>query len=134
MAHPLHGAYSHVTLTVTDVAASADWYERTLGLDRVLDSEGPTWRRTILASESGLRIGLTAHHTTGDDDPFDETRVGLDHVSLACADAAEVAAWAAHFDELGVARGEVVDAGYATVMVVRDPDGIPIEFFAASAT
>ena len=123
-----------MTLTVTDLVASADWYERVLGLDRVLDSEGPTWRRTILASASGLRIGLTAHRTTAARDQFDEARVGLDHVAIACVDPNDVTAWADHFDELGVPRGDVVDAGYATVMVVRDPDGIPIEFFAPAVT
>jgi glyoxylase I family protein len=126
--------YSHVTITVTDVAASAAWYSRALALDHVLDSEGPTWRRTVLASPSGFRIGLTTHTATAGADRFDETRVGLDHVAVACADAAEVAAWAEHFDDLGIVRGDVVDAGYATVLVVRDPDGIPIEFFAATAT
>ena len=134
MTRRLQGGYAHVTLTVTNVSASADWYERVLGLERVLESDGPTWRRAILASASGLRIGLTAHTSTDASDRFDETRVGLDHVSVACVDAADVAAWADHCDGLGVARGAITDAGYATVLVVRDPDGIPIEFFAPAAT
>ena len=125
------GGFSHVTLTVTDLDASVAWYTRALGLESVNESTGPSWRRVIMQAPSGLRVGLTRHGSGSDDDQFSELRVGLDHVSIACADAPEVAAWAAHFDALDVAHGEVVDTGYATVLTARDPDGIPIEFFAA---
>ena len=134
MARQPQGGYAHVTITVTDLGASATWYQRALGLAPVAENTGPTWRRTVLAGPSGFRLGLTNHMTTGDSDHFDETRVGLDHLSVACVDAAEVAEWAEHFDDLNIVRGDVVAAGYATVLVVRDPDGIPIEFFAPVAT
>ena len=64
---------------------------------------------------------------------FDERRVGLDHLSIACGDRAEVEAWERHLDELGVEHGELVDAGYGHVLTSRDPDGIPVEFFAPVA-
>lgn len=125
--------YSHVTITVTDVDASRAWYERVLGLEVVAERTAESWHRVVLASPSGFRLGLTTHTATALDDRFDETRVGLDHLSIACADAAEVAAWAEHFEDVDVVHGEVVDAGYATVLVARDPDGIPVEFFAPAA-
>lgn len=121
--------YSHVTLSVTDLDASVEFYERVLGLERAGERSGPTWRRVVLRS-GGLLLGLTTHVGDRPSDRFDERRVGLDHLSIACADASEIGAWAGHLDELLVPRGEIVEAGYATVLVVRDPDGIPIEFFA----
>ena len=42
-------------------------------------------------------------------------------------------AWERHLDELGVEHGELVDAGYGHVLTSRDPDGIPVEFFAPVA-
>lgn len=127
------GGYSHVTLTVTDLAASGAWYQRALGLEVSAERTTPSWRRVVLRASSGLAIGLTAHNATPAGDRFDEQRVGMDHLSIACADAAEVSEWAEHFDKLGIEHGDVVDAGYANVLVVRDPDGIPLEFFAANA-
>jgi len=124
--------FHHVTLTVTDLPRSIDWYERVLGMTKVADREGPTWKRALMRSEGGLVIGLTAHEGTGSD-RFDERRVGLDHLSIACEDRDEVEAWERHLIELGVEHGDLVDAGYGRVLTSRDPDGIPVEFFAPVA-
>jgi catechol-2,3-dioxygenase len=85
-----------------------------------------------MRSEGGLVISLTAHEGTPGG-RFDERRVGLDHLSIACEDRAEVEAWERHLNELGVEHGELVDAGYGHVLTSRDPDGIPVEFFAPAA-
>jgi len=124
--------FHHVTLTVTDLGRSIDWYERVLGMTKVADREGPTWNRALMRSEGGLVIGLTAHEGTGGD-RFDERRVGLDHLSIACEGRDEVEAWERHLTELGVEHGDLVDAGYGHVLTSRDPDGIPVEFFAPVA-
>ena len=124
--------FHHLTLSVTDLPRSVDWYERVLGMSKTADREGPTWIRALLRSEGGLVIGLTAHEGTPGG-RFDERRVGLDHLSIACADRAEVEAWERHLDELGVEHGALVDAGYGHVLTSRDPDGIPVEFFAPAA-
>jgi glyoxylase I family protein len=121
--------FHHITLSVTDLARSVDWYERVLGMSKVADREGPTWTRALMRSEGGLVISLTAHQDTPAEH-FDERRVGLDHLSIACQDRDEVEAWAQHLTELGVEHGELVDAGYGYVLTSRDPDGIPVEFFA----
>jgi glyoxylase I family protein len=124
--------FHHVTLTVTDLSRSIDWYERVLGMTKVADREGPTWKRALMRSEGGLVISLTAHDGTGGD-RFDERRVGLDHLSIACESRDEVEAWERHLNELGVEHGDLVDAGYGHVLTSRDPDGIPVEFFASPA-
>lgn len=126
---PTPNAVSHVTVTVTDLERSAAWYAAALGMRRVRDMAGPTWKRTLMLGD-GVMIGLQAHEATAAADRFDETRVGLDHLSLACADRAEVERWLAHLDSKGVAHSGI-SGEPASVATVRDPDGIAIEFFAA---
>ncbi|TAM86273.1 MAG: VOC family protein [Jatrophihabitans sp.] len=130
---PTARALSHVTLTVTDLEASVAWYGRALGLARGPDMSGPGWRRTLMLGPSGLVIGLQAHERTAASDRFDEARVGLDHLSIACVDRAEVQDWLTGLDELGVAHS-AVSAEPANVATCRDPDGIAIEFFAPRTT
>ncbi|MDN5797662.1 MAG: VOC family protein [Intrasporangium sp.] len=126
---PTIDAFSHVTLTVTDVETSVAWYERSLGMRRGPDMTGPGWRRTLMLAGPGVVLGLQAHERTPEGDRFDETRVGLDHVSIACTDRAEVQAWLVRLDDAGVPHS-TISAEPANVATCRDPDGIPIEFFA----
>jgi len=119
----------HVTLTVTDLDTSVAWYERVLGLEKAAVRTGPGWVRALLKNRHGLVIGLTVHEAGDPSDRFDERRVGLDHLSIACADAAEVEAWRERLEDLGVVHGGVGEVPYGHVLVARDPDGIAVEFF-----
>ena len=123
-------AVHHVTISVTDAFASSDWYQRLLGPAEIIHREGPDWVRVRMQWPSGLVIGATEHAGTDADDSFDHTRVGLDHVGLACADEAEVRAWEARLTELGMTHGPVEDVPYGWAVTARDPDGIAVEFFA----
>ncbi|MDP1876852.1 MAG: VOC family protein [Actinomycetota bacterium] len=118
----------HVTLTVTDAARSADWYQSLLGPASVVERRGETWHRLRMQWPSGLVIGVTQHQSVA---PmrFDETRVGLDHIGIACASEDEVAAWVTHMDALGIEHGPLEDVPYGWAVTARDPDAIPIEFF-----
>lgn len=120
----------HLTLTVTDAQASAEWYQRLLGPATVIHRQGPGWSRVRMQWPSGLVIGVTQHDSSSPDDAFDHTRVGLDHVGLACAGEAEVRAWAERIDGLGIDHGPVEDVPYGWAVTARDPDGIAVEFFA----
>ncbi len=42
----------------------------------------------------------------------------------------ELETWQTHLDDLGVAHGGIVDAGYGSGLSFRDPDNLPLEFFA----
>lgn len=64
-------------------------------------------------------------------DVFNERRPGLDHLAFACADRGELEQWQSRLDELGIAHGGIVDAGYGSGLSFRDPDNIALEFFAA---
>ena len=120
----------HVTISVTDAEASAEWYQRLLGPAQIIRREGPDWVRVRMQWPSGLVIGATQHEGTDDDDRFDHSRVGLDHLGLACADEDEVRGWVDLIDDLGIERGPFEDVAYGWAVTTRDPDGLPIEFFA----
>lgn len=121
----------HLTLTVTDVDRSADWYQALLGTATVVRRTAPDWDRVRMQWASGLVIGVTAHQGSPDGDTFSPVRIGLDHVGLVCRDAVEVRAWAARLDEIGAARGPVEEVAYGWAVTGRDPDNIPVEFFAS---
>src|SRR5829696_5801463 len=75
-------------------------------------------------------FGLHQHKTPAGEGEFSEFRVGLDHVAFGVANRAELEKWARRLDELGIAHGEIKDAGYGSGLSFRDPDGIALEFFA----
>ncbi|MFI6321971.1 VOC family protein [Nonomuraea sp. NPDC050556] len=123
---------THVALTVSDLPVSVAWYRRLLGADPVLDEDTGPFHHVVFALDNGTLLGL---HAFPDPKPgqFDERSPGLDHVAFGCADRAELDKWRQHLDDLGISRGEIVDAHYGSGMAVRDPDGIALEFFAPPA-
>ena len=125
----------HFSPTVSDVEASAAWYARVLGMDRVPvtfphhDDEDGGFAVLMVEPRSGVTIGLH-HHEANLGDGFDERRNGLDHIAFAVADRADLDTWAAWLDEQGVEHSGVRDVTspmpFATV-VFRDPDHIQLE-------
>jgi glyoxylase I family protein len=125
----------HFSATVTDVEASAAWYQRVFGMIRVpvtfphYDCEDTGYAVLLMEPRSGIAIGL---HVNGANagETFDECRTGLDHVSFGVAAHDDLAAWAARLDELGIEHTGVRDvkdpAPFSTV-VFRDPDNIQLE-------
>ena len=126
---PEFPAITHVALTVTDLSKSVPWYKRLFGSDPVLDEDTGPFHHTVFLIGSTL-IGLHEFPDLKDAAPFDERRVGLDHVAFACADRGELEKWEKQLDELGIKHGGVVDAGYGSGLSFRDPDNIALEFFA----
>jgi len=121
---------AHVSLTVSDLDRSIPWYERVFDAKLVLDDESGPFRRAVLVVAGRALVGLQEFPDPADTLPFNERRVGLDHLAFACSSRREVEAWKARLDELGVVNGGVVDAGYGSVLSFRDPDNIALEFFA----
>ena len=128
----------HFSVTVTDIEASLAWYQRLLSADRVplkfphYGCEDTGYGELLIEPRSGVIIGL--HTNTGNDGKaFDEARTGLDHVALNVATRADLEAWTAWLDELGIAHSGVRTGEepfpFATV-VFRDPDNIQLELFA----
>ena len=125
-------AISHVAVTVTDLSASEAWYTRVFGVEPVLDEDTGPFRHIVYQLGNTL-LGLHGFPDLPTKDAFDERRPGLDHVSFGCASRDELTEWAARLDELGVAHGEIVDAGYGSGLSFRDPDNIALELFAPPA-
>ena len=119
----------HLTLSVTDRQASADWYRSLLGDATEIEREGPGWKRTRMQWPGGLVIGLTQHFATASTDVFDHSRVGLDHIGLECASADDVREWSQHMDSIGIEHGPLEDVAYGWAVTARDPDSIAVEFF-----
>jgi glyoxylase I family protein len=126
---PRFGNISHLDLSVSDVEASAEWYQRVLGLRRLRRVEFPGRTMIVLRYEvSGLVIGLNGHESFSGG-AFDEHRAGLDHVGFAVATREELDSWETHLAALGVAHSAVADAQTGSALVFRDPDNIQLEFW-----
>jgi catechol 2,3-dioxygenase-like lactoylglutathione lyase family enzyme len=126
---PTIPAITHVAVTVSDLAVSEAWYTKVLGAGPVLDEDTGPFRHVVYQLGNTL-LGLHGFPDLATSDLFDERRPGLDHVAFGCADRGELVAWAARLDELGVAHGDIVDAGYGSGLSFRDPDNIALELFA----
>jgi len=62
----------------------------------------------------------------GSREPFDETRVGLDHVALGVVGESDLDAWQQRLERAGIEcnRAELPEL---SIVVFRDPDNIQIE-------
>ena len=128
---PQHQGFGHLTLTVTDLERSAEFYNRVFGTQTVLASEdqlGPF----MLCIGSGLMVGLRKWEQTASDDSFLFSRVGLDHMGVHVESREELEKWAAHLGENGVEGSTIVESPHGLHLHAKDPDGIAIEFFAAA--
>ncbi len=124
----------HVTLTVTDVQRSREFYTTILNFQPVA-AFGP---RILLSNGSMvLAIGPApdpAHALSSD--RFDENRVGLDHISLSVSSRADLDEAVRIFDARGVPHGEIEDLGAGSglyVLAFRDPDNIQLELSATNS-
>lgn len=128
----------HLSVTVRDIEASAGWYQRLLGAQRVpmtfphYEREETGYGVLLLEPRSGLAIGL--HTNTGNNGAeFDEAQTGLDHVGFHVSSRSELEAWTNWLDALGIPHSGIRTGQepfpYAT-LVFRDPDNIQLEFFA----
>ena len=125
--------YHHLSLSVTDLGKSTEWYQQVLGLDVTAEIEGEGFRRTRLrAPNSGVTLTLTRHDAQSGD-TFSERRAGMDHVALDVGTVDAVAELKVRFAELGVEHSEVKATKSGTAMItLRDPDNIQLEVFGGS--
>jgi len=124
---------THVALTVTNLDRSVPWYEALFGSKPVLDEDTGPFRHVVWVV-GGTLVGLHQFPDPTDAGPFDERRVGLDHLAFACATRKELQEWEERLGQLGVRNGGVVDASYGSGLSFRDPDNIALEFFAPPGT
>jgi glyoxylase I family protein len=127
----------HFSPTVSDVDASAQWYERVFGMTRVPvvfphhGAEEGGYAVILADPRSGMVIGLH-HHEANPGQPFRESQTGLDHIAFGVASRADLDVWASWLDELGIRHSGVIDTDNPmpySVVVFRDPDNIQLELF-----
>jgi len=132
---PAVTGYHHFSPTVSDVEASAQWYERVFGMTRVpvafphYGGEKSGYAVVLMEPRSGIAVGLH-HHDGNPGQAFDESCTGLDHMSFGVAGRADLDAWASWLDSIGVENSGVIDTGDPvpySVVVFRDPDNIQLE-------
>ncbi|MFI6333262.1 VOC family protein [Micromonospora chersina] len=123
-------AIAHVAVTVSDLEVSVPWYRQLFEAEPVLDEDTGPFRHVVFALRGGMLFGL--HEFSGAEvvENFDPRRPGLDHVAFGCADRVELEQWQARLDELSIKHGGIVDAHYGSGLSLKDPDGVPLEFFA----
>ncbi len=124
-------AIHHLTLTVSDLQRSCDFYTSLLGF-QVAMQISPT---RIILSNGKAMLALTlppdpARAIT--DDAFNENRLGLDHLSFSVESRAVIEDAMSLFKEKGVPYGEVEEMGSICMLAFRDPDNIQLELTAPS--
>lgn len=122
--------FHHLSLSVTDLARSIEWYRDTLGFEVIAELEGDGFQRARLRSGGGITLTLTGHDRNRGGGAFDERTTGMDHVAFDVGTPDAVEELRRRFDDLGVTNSGVKQMGPGTVAVTfRDPDGIQLEVF-----
>jgi catechol 2,3-dioxygenase-like lactoylglutathione lyase family enzyme len=137
--------FSHVRLTVTDIARSKAFYDEVFGWpvaadvsDRVhepgvTESRMDLYGGTVYQTPSGALLGLRPVAPEGQ--RFDSTHCGLDHISFMVSSRDELVAAAKQFDAKGIEHGDVTDltAWGIAILSFSDPDGVHCELTAPLA-
>ena len=130
---PTLAGYSHLSLTVTDLDKSTEWYREVLNFTLDAEVQGDGFRRNRLRHpDAGITLTLTAHDA-GSRDRFDERRTGMDHVSFLVPSMDDLLGFQERFAERGVEQSDVKPtvSGAGGIITFRDPDNIQLEVFAA---
>jgi glyoxylase I family protein len=122
-------AITHVALTVSDLGRSVPWYEKLFGTKPVLDEDTGPFHHVVWLLGQTL-VGIHQFPDPASSEPFNERRIGLDHLAFACANRSELVEWETRLNDLGIVNGGIVDASYGSGLSFRDPDNIALEFFA----
>jgi catechol-2,3-dioxygenase len=121
---------------LTNVEASADWYQRVLGLERIpakfphYGDEETGYAVLLTDLSCGIIIGLQ-YNKRNDCQPFDEARTGLDHISISVPSRSDLESWTEWLDSSAVPHSGVTDIANVikySALVFRDPDNIQLEF------
>lgn len=130
---PAFHGLSHISLSVTDLAASERWLTEVLGLEVVDRIQHGTWSAVLTGDRSTGLILEAQHHEGNEGQRFDPRRTGLDHIGLKLRSRAELEGWQEHLAALGVDHTPIATMPYGEVLTFRHPDGIQFEMFVLAA-
>ena len=122
---PLSGV-SHVSLTVSDLDRSCEWYRDVLGWDQKLTDRTDTTTFAYGILPDGTTLVLRVH-----DDPiserFDERRPGLDHLSFGTTEQNDLEQIERRIQAVGSRYTPTQVVPYGHVLTFRDPDNTALE-------
>jgi mannose-6-phosphate isomerase-like protein (cupin superfamily)/catechol 2,3-dioxygenase-like lactoylglutathione lyase family enzyme len=118
------GPVNHISVTVTDVRRSAQWYQRSFGLLRVGEeiSDDGIGHVLLLSPTGGWILSLNTAEVAG-----------VEHIAVTCRDRDDLVAWRERLVDRAADPGTITDADYGSGFVVRDPDGLELELFTPAA-
>ncbi|MFJ8949983.1 VOC family protein [Streptomyces sp. NPDC102384] len=119
----------HVTLTVTDVDRSVNFYGALLDLPFVHAGRDEVGQFAVIG-DAELRIGFRRHSQTSRHERFDPTRIGLDRPALHVDGGGALQAWQRRLDELQAPHSGIVSDAWGWHLTASDPDEIAVEFYA----
>jgi glyoxylase I family protein len=118
---------AHLRLTVRDLHRSELWYREVFEFERVSKHNGAHFDTVVLRHPSS-QLGISlCHHFGSGTARFDETRVGLDHLSFGVSGRNELEDWVKRLAELNVEHSPITNTEFGSVVVLRDPDHIQLE-------
>ncbi len=119
---------SHVSLTVNDLARSCAWYHEVLGWEQRSEGRSDTTTFAYGTLPGGTTLVLRVHDGAGGES-FDERRTGLDHLSFAASDVADLTEVERRLESAGTRYTPVQALPFATILAFRDPDNVALELF-----
>lgn len=126
---PSFAKVSHISFSVRDRHASAEFWQRVLGLEPLDELDGEGWKAILVVHPPSNVVVEFQQHDANQGERFDPRRTGFDHMGLKVDRREDLDEWQAHFAQLGVDHTPVVDREYGSVLTFRDPDGIQFEMF-----
>ena len=126
---PVFSGVSHVSFSVRDAEASAQWWARLLDLTEIDRVHGDGWRGILLLHPPSRTIIEFQQHDENGGEAFDPRRTGFDHMGFKVDKRSDLDEWLARFEQLGVTHSPIADREYGGVLTFKDPDGIQFEMF-----
>jgi glyoxylase I family protein len=126
---PVFSGVSHISFSVRDAEASAQWWARLLDLTEIDRVHGDGWRGILLLHPPSRTIIEFQQHDANGGEPFDPRCTGFDHMGFKVDKRSDLDEWLARFEQLGVTHSPIADREYGGVLTFKDPDGIQFEMF-----
>ncbi len=118
----------HVSINVTDIKKSLDFYSRILGLKQQQTVDCDEFDITYFALPNGSRLELFDYHGKNRDTLREESEVGLRHIAFQVEDvAAHEKLLRAEGVEITLPTCDLPNLG-ARVLLFLDPNGVTLEF------